>query len=177
MKDIILYKTEWLSLRKLVDKPNGVNGYIYSHEDRCNGKIISILPFRYKNNQIEFLLRKEITPPWGMESKISSITGGVENNKIIPTVIEEMKEEAGYEISQDDLIYLGTFRGTKSSDTLYYLYSVDLTNKNKTLDASGDGSELEKLAECYWDTTIENAVDPFVYVAHYHLMKLLPKIK
>ena len=165
----ILYKTRWLSLRRMIDPDNNVTGYDYSHEDRCDGKIISILPYRNINGKREYLLRNETTPCWGMKKFISSITGGVENNDVIETVIHELAEEAGYEVTRSELKFLDTSYGIKSSDTKYYIYTVDLTEKEKTLDASGDGSELEKQAECFWSDTIENAVDPFVFVAYYHI--------
>jgi len=169
MKVETIAKTEWLSLRKMVDPDKGVGGYIYSHEDRCDGIIISILPYRVVDEKYEFLLRNEVTPAWSMNQSISSITGGLEHGNLRETVVQEMAEEAGYEITKEDLIFLDKTRGTKSSDTIYYIYTVDLTGKEKTLDASGDGSELEKQAECFWSDTIENAVDPFVYVAYYHI--------
>jgi len=183
MKIEVLCKTKWLSLRRMIDPENGVHGYDYSHEIRCDGKIVSILPYRYKtrmgvNNPnekygVEFLLRKEVTPCWGMEQKISSITGGVENDDPIETALHEIAEEAGYEVERNEIKFLDISYGIKSSDTKYYLYTVDLTGKEKTLEADGDGSELEKMAECFWSDTIEDAVDPFVYVLHYKILELL----
>jgi 8-oxo-dGTP pyrophosphatase MutT (NUDIX family) len=177
MKIKILCKTDWVSLRRMIDPENGVNGYDYLHEDRCDGKIVAILPYRYNdsNDRVEYLLRKEVTPCWGMEQKISSITGGVENDNAIDTAIHEIAEEAGYEIKRSDLKFLDLSYGTKSSTTKYYLYTVDLTGKEKTLAADGDGSELEKMAECFWSDTIEDAVDPLVYVLHYRILQTLQK--
>jgi hypothetical protein len=86
-----------------------------------------------------------------------------------------MAEEAGYEIKRSDLKYLGNSFGTKSSDTVYYLYTVDLTGKQKTLEADGDGSELERMAECYWDDKIDAADDPLVYVLYHKLLQSLKK--
>ena len=177
----VLYKTKWVSLRRMTLPETGVTGYDYLHEDRCGGKIITILPYRheitpgFKTGKVEYLLRNEVTPCWGMKEKISSITGGVENDNIIETVIHEMAEEAGYEIKRNELRFLDISYGTKSSDTKYYLYTVDLTGKKKTLEADGDGSELEKMAECFWSDTIENAVDPLVYVLYYKIRQTLLK--
>ena len=179
MKIKILCKTDWVSLRRMIDPENGVSGYDYLHEDRCGGKIVAILPYRYeitpgfKTGKVEYLLRKEVTPPWGMKQFVSSITGGVENDNAINTAVHEIAEEAGYEIKRSDLKFLDISYGTKASDTKYYLYTVDLTGKKKTLDASGDGSELERMAECFWSDTIENAVDPLVYVLHYKIKEML----
>lgn len=173
----ILYKTNWISLRRIIDKELGINGYDYSHEDRCNGRIVAILPYRYSSlfRTPEYLLRKEITPCWDIKkSMISSITGGVEgNNTTRQTAIIEIAEEAGYEIENKQLNYLGECYGIKSSDTIYYLFTVDLTGFKKTLDGSGDGSELELKAKCYWTSDINDAVDPLVYVMYYKVHQLL----
>lgn len=163
----ILHKTDWVSLRRLVDVENNVEGYDYLHEDRCDGKIVVILPYRYKNNVLEFLLRKEVTPCWSMKQVISSITGGVEDGNVRASAINELAEEAGYEVEKKDLIYMDTSYGTKSCDTSYYIFTTDLTGKQKTLDGYGDGSELEREAICVWSDTIDGARDPLLYTAYY----------
>lgn len=171
-----LYHTEWLSLWSVADKPRGYENYIYSHETRCNGKIISVLPFRFnENDKLEFLLRDEFTPAWsGVDTIISSITGGYESDLgLMGTAIEEMNEEAGYIVRENEIIPLGWSYGSKSSDTKYYLYSVDLTNKIKETSASGDGSILEAEATCFWSSDISLARDPWVYVIYAKLMEYL----
>lgn len=162
-----LCDSKFLSLRKIVDPENGVNGYEFIHESRCDGKIISILPFRRTENEaheteIQILLRQEVTPCWIMNKRVlSSITGGFEGGDPRDTAILELKEEAGYIAEKSELISLGTCFGPKCADTVYYLYSINLTNKEK-IDASGDGSELEKKAYCEWSQIhdIVNAKDP-----------------
>lgn len=174
MKINLLCDNKWIQLREMVDAECGVKGYVFSHEIRCNGIIVSILPFRKVKNQIEFLLRDEVTPCWGMAPVHSSITGGVEKISVLQTAVNELKEEAGYVIKMSDLISLGTCRGIKSSDSIYFLYTVDLTNKQQE-EAKGDGSELEKKAYCFWTSAIDSAQDPFVYVTYYRLTKFLKK--
>jgi len=44
-----------------------------------------------------------------------------------------------------------------------------------TVQAQGDGSVLETMAECFWSDTIKDAVDPFVYVSYYKIQQLLKK--
>lgn len=178
-----LHKNKWVSLLQMVWPEKKVNGYVYSHETRCNGHIVSVLPFRIVSETddegvlevFEFLLRHEITPCWDIDNQtISSITGGVEKG-LTPeeTAIEEVEQEAGYIIEEEDLIDLGTCFGTKSSDTIYHLFAVDLTGREKETDAEGDGSELERLAECRWhsEADIHRAQDPFVYVNYVRLSK------
>jgi len=177
MKIEILCENPWLELRKMVDKENGVNGYVYAHEKRCNGKILSILPFAINlEGSIEYLLRKEVTPCWGMEPKVSSITGGYEGKNMLDDVRRELKEEGGYDVSEDEIISLGTCLGTKSSDTVYHLFSANLTGKPQG-EAKGDGSELEAKAHCFWSGSIADAEDPFVYVSFCRLRDKLKKFE
>lgn len=182
-KTEVLCENEWVSLRKLTDVDNHIHGYVYSHETRCKGKIIAILPFRFIGDgdarKLEVLLRREVTPCWDRLRQItSSITGGFENSETY-TAIHELWEEAGYKIAEADLIPLGYSFASKSSDTKYTLYSVDLSDVEKTGGAEGDGSELEKLAECYWadEDTIINTWDPQVSVMFLRLFRMLVDIK
>lgn len=90
--------------------------------------------------------------------------------------MHELHEEAGYIIAEKQLIPLGTCYGTKSSDTVYYLYSVDLTDEVQG-EATGDGSELEKQASCFWSTAIDNSKDPMVYTAYHRLITHLNELE
>jgi hypothetical protein len=175
MKETItLHEDEWVSLLKMVYPEKGVNGYTFSHETRCDGKIVSIIPFKYdENGDIEWLVRHEFTPCWSTdERKYSSITGGVERNDPWSTAVHELKEEAGFTVTVEDLIFLGNSYGTKSSDTLYYYFSIDLTGFEQG-EITTDGSELEKNAANYWMNTKRAVMvgsDPLLFTG---LMKAL----
>lgn len=175
-KEIILSQGKFTSYRKLVNEEKGFSGYEFLHEDRCNGSIISILPFRRndtmirRDNPFDFLLRSELTPCWDENENVwSSITGGVDNgNNEIETALIELEEEAGYKVNAEDLIFLGYSFGTKSSDTIYTLFSVDLTDYERGV-AKGDGSLLEGEAYCEWVEDISIAYDPLVYSSYFKL--------
>jgi len=170
----ILYNNKWLQLRKVVDKDNGVSGYIYSHEKISNGKVISILPYRKNGDDYEFLLRNEVTPCWGSQSFVSSTTGKVDPGETpIQTATRELLEETGYKAKQEEMIELGTCFSSKSSDTINYLFSVDLKNKKRGK-AEGDGTELEAKAFNFWTDTVESK-DPLVAVIFLRLMKIIHK--
>lgn len=174
--DEVLHSTEFLELRVIKKPADGIDGYVYSHEKRCDGKIIVTLPFRTVGSKTEYLLRNEVTPCWGLKSEISSITGGFEPEKGIEgTAVLEIEEEAGYEVAEKDLINLGTVRGTKSSDTVYHLFAVDLTDVKKTTEAKGDGSVLESKASCEWSESLNECQDPFAYVAYVRLEEHLSR--
>ena len=163
-----LYKTKWLEL-KSIDTDN--YSYVFSHEVRCGGKIVSILPFRRKNDGYEYLLRSEITPCWGEDPVISTITGGVENNNIFKTALLELEEETGYVV--DSLLDLGNIYISKSADTLAYLFSVDLSDKSISIFPSGDGSYLESRASCLWFKDVSQSMDPLAYAIYYKLRQYI----
>jgi len=144
-----LFENPFISLKKVVEPEQGINGYIYSHESRCEGRIIAMLPYRLIQNKIQFLIRREITPCWGLDYELSSLTGGFEGGDPRDTAILELKEEAGYTADKGQLISLGTSFASKSSDSIYYLYSIDLTNLEQG-EATTDGSSLEKNASVLW---------------------------
>lgn len=167
------FKTPWISIKTVKAPELGINGYDFMHEVRCEGKIISILPYRIKENgRKEFLLRKEVTPSWNpIKESLSTITGGFEKN-LLDTVIMELEEEAGYKVSKEDIIDLGDIRTSKGTDTMYYLYSIDLTKHNKG-EAIGDGSQLEEDAWCEWHDSIHQCEDSLAYVSYYRLLEII----
>jgi hypothetical protein len=130
------------------------------------------------------LVRHEYTPCWSEEGlHISSITGGWEKDKHrtpIQTVVEELREEAGIVLHDDcDIKSLGECRGTKSSDTIYHLFLVDLSDDNfDEIEIETDGSILEGKAHNEWVSMggaasedmnpdwIWNGADPMLYVMY-----------
>lgn len=165
-RKIELFNNKWLSLWKVVAPDKGVNGYVYSHETRCQGKIVAILPYRVRNDHREYLIKSEVTPCWGMDFTLSSITGGYEGYNIKQDAIRELYEEAGYFIQESKLIELGTSYASKSSDTVYSLYTTDLTNKRRKNKAKGDGSRLESESKTFWlpKNKMVNILDPQISV-------------
>lgn len=72
----------------------------------------------------------------------SALTGSYEGGDPRKTAVMELKEEAGFDAVIDELIPLGTCFGSKSSDTIYYLYAIDVSFK-KQGPALGDGSKMD----------------------------------
>lgn len=124
MEHKILYRDDIISVRE-TNKDD--MKYIYTHEEISDGNRIVILPFRKKLIGYEFLLRRELIPCWDSHSDICSISSKLINCNPEQTAIDEVKDEAGYEVNLLDLIPLGVVSASKSSDTTYYLYSVDLS--------------------------------------------------
>lgn len=168
----ILHDARWLQLRKLEDPRPDVDGYVYSHEVRCQGIIVAVLPVRLATDgnqfSIEYLLRNEKTPCWNAEGPTrSSVTGGYEGGSIAANAARELLEETGYRVEPADLMSLGTCYASKSSDTVYYLYTVDLTGVEAG-EPIGDGSVCEAEATNHWVglRDIAQCMDPLVSVMH-----------
>ena len=128
---LVLYKTKYVELRKIVTIQPKIKEYIYLHESRSAGKVVAIVPYRRVNNTFKFLVRYERTPCWEPGLTPCAFTGGIdEGEEPSYTACRELKEESGIEINERELIYLGTCFGTKSSDTTYYLFSALLNSDN-----------------------------------------------
>jgi len=160
--DKILHDNKWIQLLETDD------GYVYSHEKRCGGEIIAVLPFKLvktlTGDVFKYLARMEATPCHeGDKLKFTSITGGVEECGIKASVIMELREEAGVIATEDELIELGFIYPSKSQDTKVYLFAMDITGK-KVGEAVGDGSKHEESAYVEWSSDskmLVNCTDSF----------------
>ncbi|WP_252321008.1 hypothetical protein, partial [Spiroplasma endosymbiont of Lariophagus distinguendus] len=131
------------------------NGFIYVEEPWCNNQGVAILPYVLKDNEYYYLqIQKEKNPAHEIVSKISqnsTITGGVESLDYYTTVVKEMWEETGIDISGNNVV-INRFNhsfANKSSNKKWFLYAIDLTNLNLDINKiyygkGGDGTEFEK---------------------------------
>jgi 8-oxo-dGTP diphosphatase len=141
--DRVLFRNQYLAV---IER----DGYIFSREVRCNGVIVSLLPFRTSPNGMEFLARLEVCPAHGPDLELCSITGGLEPGESIEEAAQqELWEEAGYQVDVDDLIGLGQVRPSKSADTVVHLFAVDVTGRLQST-PQGDGSRFEINASVEW---------------------------
>jgi 8-oxo-dGTP pyrophosphatase MutT (NUDIX family) len=153
----------------------GVDGYVYSHETRCAGRIVALLPYRITDiGTMQYLLKSEMTPCWSLNQTLSSITGGYEGASIEDDAVREMLEETGYSVTVEDLIPLGTSYASKSADTIYSLFTVDLTGRHQG-EAVGDGSQVEAESQAIWchEHELVNVQDPQVAVMFIRLQTVL----
>jgi 8-oxo-dGTP pyrophosphatase MutT (NUDIX family) len=143
-----IVKNRWVCLKKL-HAPT--EDYTYSHEERCDGKIVAVLPFVPDSAGMDprVIARKEFTPPWGLDRlHLSSITGGVDKGEEpIQSAARELLEETGISMPVETFIPLGTVRGSKSSDSTYYLFAVDVTTGLDSFQKKTGEDANEKLAE------------------------------
>lgn len=137
-----------------------------------------MLPYRdLPGARRQYLLKSEMTPCWGFGQVISAITGGYEGGDIEDDAVREMLEETGYAITCEDLIPLGESYASKSADTVYSLFSVDLTGREAG-EAAGDGSRVEAESAAVWAGlgTLTQVKDPQVHVMYLRLCALsLPR--
>lgn len=165
-----LHDNPWLSLQVVRDPERGVNGYVFSHETRCQGRIVAVLPYRETPAGRVYMVRQETTPCWSMEQQLSAVTGGYEGGDIEDDAVREVAEETGYLITRAELLDLGESYGSKSSDTVYRLFAVDLTGKTPGAAAS-DGSRLEAEGSTAWllDNALAHVKDPQVALMYVRL--------
>ncbi|WP_342257708.1 ankyrin repeat domain-containing protein [Spiroplasma endosymbiont of Nomada ruficornis] len=131
------------------------NGFIYVEEPWCNNQGVAILPYVLKDNQYYYLqIHKEKNPAHEIVSKISqysTITGGLESMDYYTTVVKEMWEEVGIDISGNNVL-INRFNhsfSNKSSNKKWFLYAINLTNLNLDINKiyygkGGDGTNFEK---------------------------------
>ncbi|WP_436838752.1 hypothetical protein [Nonomuraea cavernae] len=81
-----------------------------------------------------------------------------------------MLEETGYTITADELIPLGESYASKSSDTVYTLYSVNLTGRTAG-EAIGDGIRIEAESRAVWmyPGALADLRDPQIVVMYVRL--------
>lgn len=144
---------EWIELRK-------TGYYTYSHEIRCDGQIIAIVPYiREGKDAWKLGIRTEVTPSWGRQVSHSALTGAVDKGEQpIESARRELLEEAGIDVDISKIESHGTCRGTKSTDTTYHLFSVDVTGLPIGEPTGDDYGGME------WMYLDDRVVDPIVYV-------------
>jgi len=143
-RDEILYKGKFIQVRK----KDG--WYEYVHDN--TGMFVAVLAFSQKDNETLFLGRFEEVPPHEDGISLVSLTGGLEEGENPKDgAVREFMEESGISITKDDLIALGQVRPSKGSDSVGYLYAVDLgetLEKGKIFKGVGDGTLGEEIAYC-----------------------------
>ncbi|MDX2162922.1 MAG: NUDIX domain-containing protein [bacterium] len=143
MADKVVCETPFVSL---IER----DGYVFSHENRCDGQIVAILPFKGKGKRRQYLARLEVCPAHSPHIEPCSITGGVNPGEgVRETALHELLEEAGYTVQDADLIALGTVRPSKSADTTVHLFAVNIKGMQAGI-ATGDGTKFEEGAGTAW---------------------------
>lgn len=166
----LLFGDEWIQLRK-------ANGrYTFSHEVRCDGKIVVVLPFEKEpNSELHVLARVEETPCWEGDKPLAcSLTGGIDAGETPEeAAIKELREEIGFVVTEKDLISLGTMYATKSTDTVYYIFAVQITKETEKVDPTDKNS----LGVWMNLKDLSKTVDPFLLAGSLRLQHKLMETK
>lgn len=165
MSTTVLHKNRWLSLMEIKAPEMGVTGYVYAHESRCKGRIVAVLPYRLVKEGLQFMIKSEITPSWGLQPKLSALTGGWEGEEMVKDAQRELHEESGYAVETSAFVSLGECFASKAADTIYSLYTADLTGITPQ-PPKGDGSRLEAIAGSPWvdEAALLDVMDAQVHV-------------
>jgi len=173
IEDKTVYQGEYLSIKERITDINPDKPYTFLHEEKCNGKIVVILPFRRNaKGELEYLIRKERVINWDPENDVTeSVTGGVENNDPDKTAVMELKEETGYDMPFSKFIPIGATKIAKHADTDAHMYAIDLTGVVRDQDY-GDGSDGERRAYSYWYSNIADVESCIIYKIIYRLFEM-----
>lgn len=154
MQDEFVYEDKMLSLKKLD------GWYLYGHMSRTeeasdgSGQGVAVLVYTMKDGKVNKVLgRFESCLPHKSEADgLTSITGGVDKGSSPDeAAVHELNEEAGISLSgRETLIYLGTCRPSKQEDSLWHLFALDATGKERREKSIGDGTKGEEGAYCAW---------------------------
>ena len=162
-----LFENPWVSVRQK-------GRWIYSHFTKSNSETVGILPYRMTDSVVEYGVIYETIPchSYSFSKRPYLITGAVEDNNIMQTMVNEVEEEAGIQIYKQDLRLITRYFPLKHSDCAVYIAIIDVTGL-EVKQAQGDGSEHEKEAEFKFisgDTLVEMTRDPNLVTAYLNVL-------
>lgn len=134
-KDIILFKNEIVSVHETED----CNIYM-----RWPASVV-IIPFRLSDEQnYEFMFNKEYMSTIGFALRpITCILGDGET--AAQCAVRELREETGYIIDEEDLIFYSYLEGSSAIIHPTIIYFVDVTNKEKVEEFDGEQENIQNL--------------------------------
>jgi len=110
---------------KEVDTHKGAYGF--AHYKPSEGSMALLLPYRKKVGSAHFLLRRELIPCWDTHTDICGIAIYGAAESVEGQLVEALKNEAGYTVKASELKSLGVCACDRITDTVCYLYTVDLS--------------------------------------------------
>lgn len=160
MNEKVLLVNKWISV-------NEKNGYVYYRHPWCQSTGVAILPYQVKRDgSYVYLGRFERFMAHGGRVNLYSVTGGYDDPNITyeQCAAQEVEEETGYLVQPHHLQPLGTIRPSKASDTLIYLYAVEITEITPRIGHEEDGVFYERNAFVDWVSKEEAIMseDPFL---------------
>jgi 8-oxo-dGTP pyrophosphatase MutT (NUDIX family) len=150
--DELLFESEWCNVYRS-------DGWYYYASGPNSQGVCYLLPYVQRVPdyligtglfEISILARYEITPAHHDGMQMTSITGGIPLDMTPREAAAcEMLEEAGYTVTPEELVDLGTARLSKMTDTWAFLFAVNVTDR-VAVDPPTDGSRGEQGAFVRW---------------------------
>jgi len=141
LPDQVLFENNWVTV---IDR----GGWTVVRD--MNGLGVALLPYQFRGTNLWYLARMEPCPSHGPLILPSCITGGLDEGETPEQcAVRELKEEAGYKVTQDQLIPLGEVWPSKLVELRVFMYAINVTGMAQT-PPKGDGSVYEALAENAW---------------------------
>jgi 8-oxo-dGTP pyrophosphatase MutT (NUDIX family) len=135
---------KFINIKEVYDPENHCNGYQFA--ERKGVDSIAFVGYNAKDNK--FLLNLEFTPPIG-QFLLRAFGGSFDKSKSRDEiVIEEVREEAGYIVTEEQIYPLGYAFVSTQMNQYCYLYLVELTFI-KDGERSPENS-LEAMAQPTW---------------------------
>ena len=144
-----LTDNKFLNILQVEDKENNVSGYQYAERRGVDSiAFICVDKSSVDNDKPEYLLNNEYKPPVN-EFVLGAFGGPLDKDKSkVEIVIEEVREEAGFEVTEDDVISLGRVLVSTQMNQYCYLYLVNV-NKKDQLERRPENA-VEAMAKIVW---------------------------
>jgi 8-oxo-dGTP pyrophosphatase MutT (NUDIX family) len=135
---------KFLNIKEVRDPENHVNGYQFA-ERKGKDSVAFIL---WDNDHEQFLLNNEYKPPVD-EFILGAFGGSLDKDKTPEQiVIEEVKEEAGFVVSKDQVHFVGEVFVSTQMNQFCRLYLVEVNKEYQ--DEREPENAIEAMAETKW---------------------------
>jgi hypothetical protein len=141
-----LTNNKFLNIKEIADPEMGVKGFQFAERRGVD----SVAFICYDRDPELFLLNTELKVPINKMLK-GAFGGSLDKDKEpIDIVIDEVKEEAGFTVTKEDVYLVGKVMVSTQMNQFCYLYIV-FVNKDKQEDKKPQ-DEIEALAKTTWDS-------------------------
>ena len=145
-----LTNNKFLNLKEVYDPENHCKGYQFAERRGVD----SVAFICYDSFVEEFLLNQEFKPPIN-QMILGSFGGSFDKNKEpVDIVIDEVKEEAGFVVTKNDVKFVGKVLVSTQMNQYCYLYIV-MVDKDKQVEREPE-NKIEAMAKISWHPWDDN---------------------
>ena len=139
-----LTNNRFLNIKEVKQPERHVNGYQFAERLGTN----SVAFVCYDKNTKEFLVNDEYKPPTD-EFVLGAFGGSLDKDRVmVDIIIDEVKEEAGFSVSKDDVKFVGRMFVSTQMNQYCYLYIVFVDRKNQ--EKKKPENAVEAMATTEW---------------------------